>query len=717
MFMRKTTRRVSGIGGVIIIILLASIVYPAVDISAQTKVETIMRLPRARVPGGDLDIIRGRLLAPLLVNVDIRLSRRLLDTIRNDGSWPDIDYADQNPAVWKTVNHIGNILQLARAYAAPTSSLKGDVRLRKAILQALDYWYSHDYANPNWWYNEIGVPQQLAPVLLIIENDLDRERRERGIAILARAKLGMTGQNLIWTAEINVKRGILANDPALMEEALGRISQALSLSLEEGIQPDYSFHQHGSLLYSHGYGAEFALDCARFASILTGTKYALPPEKIKILNALVLDGHQWFTRGKACDFGTLGRQITRRNQTAGYLIRVVDEMLKIPGGREKELLALRARFRNEEAPPLIGNRHFWRSDIMVHQRPGYYASARMFSTRTLNTDQMIYNEGFLSHHLADGCTVFMIDGYEYLDIAPVWDWLKIPGTTVVQTTLKGEVSVRGERSFAGGVSDGQYGMAAFDLVRGTLRARKSWFFFDDEVVCLGAGITDTGDSTVVTTINQCFLRDDVLIGTASGQRTLPRGKRLLDGVAWIHHDDIGYVFPAPESVTIENDTRTGTWWNVTHSYGDIPYSNDVFACWLDHGDRPSSKSYAYIVLPGKSPQETAVYSRRLMVTIIRNTPSIQAVRHTALALTGAAFYQPGSVTIRKGLELSVDRPCLVLIHEENGTVNVAVSDPAQTNVREIIVTLTSSNNRITLTMPLPHGGDAGKSVVKTVKVG
>jgi len=38
------------------------------------------------------------------------------------------------------------------------------------------------------------------------------------------------------------------------------------------------------------------------------------------------------------------------------------------------------------------------------------------------------------------------------------------------------------------VSDGSYGLAACDFERDGLTARKSWFFFDDEIVCLGAGI-------------------------------------------------------------------------------------------------------------------------------------------------------------------------------------------------------------------------------------
>ena len=63
------------------------------------------------------------------------------------------------------------------------------------------------------------------------------------------------------------------------------------------------------------------------------------------------------------------------------------------------------------------------------------------------------------------------------------------------------------------MSDGNYGLAAFDLVRDGLTARKSWFFFDDEYACLGAGITCGSDNLVATTINQCNLVGDVLVAS------------------------------------------------------------------------------------------------------------------------------------------------------------------------------------------------------------
>ena len=90
-------------------------------------------------------------------------------------------------------------------------------------------------------------------------------------------------------------------------------------------------------------------------------------------------------------------------------------------------------------------------------------------------------------------------------------------------------------SFVGGVSDGTFGAAAmvfdqtevFPRVNGTYgvagivydqsfllnriqtQGRKSWFFFDREMVALGAGITSSRAERIGTTLNQTLLHGPV----------------------------------------------------------------------------------------------------------------------------------------------------------------------------------------------------------------
>ena len=133
----------------------------------------------------------------------------------------------------------------------------------------------------------------------------------------------------------------------------------------------------------------------------------------------------------------------------------------------------------------------------------------MSSQRT-RASECCNDEGKQSHHLADGLTYLLRDGGEYRDIFPVWDWRRLPGTTAVQAPGALDpagVGGRGEKTFVGGVSDGEYGLAVMELGRGGLRARKSWFYFDESFVCLGTGIgCDNEAGPVFTSLNQCLLR-------------------------------------------------------------------------------------------------------------------------------------------------------------------------------------------------------------------
>ena len=125
--------------------------------------------------------------------------------------------------------------------------------------------------------------------------------------------------------------------------------------------------------------------------------------------------------------------------------------------------------------------------------------------------ELVNGEGKKSVHLSDGANYLYLTGGEYSNIFPAWDWTRIPGTTAIQGTYTGEknpIAVKGTTTFDGGVSDGAYGLAAMDLARGNLTARKALFFFDTSYVALGAGITLTDDTehAVATDVNQFALR-------------------------------------------------------------------------------------------------------------------------------------------------------------------------------------------------------------------
>jgi chondroitin AC lyase len=669
----------------------------------------------------DMKMVIDRITKPLLEReVDTGKVEQLLKALKPDGSWEGIDYRDKTRAGWKTSRHLSKLTVLVLAYKSPKSRLRNSPGLKKGIFASLDYWLKHDFQNPNWWHNVIGVPRKLGPVLLVLGNELTAAQRKKGAAILKRAKPGMTGQNLVWVSEITIGRGLLEGNPKLVKSAFKRIADEIRVTGREGIQQDFSFHQHGNCLYNHGYGAGFAVDCSRLAGLAAKTRFAFPGEKINILASYVLDGSQWMAYGNAGDYGAEGREITRPGQTAGYLLKAASYLLKLPTGREKELKALLARGADRAKAPLEGNRNFWASDIMTHLRKNYYASARMYSTRMDNTDSPSNNEGLKSHHIADGCNFLLVSGDEYKDIFPVWNWQRIPGTTVAQTgTFKESPRRKGARAFVGGVSDGRYGLAAIDFERNTLRAHKAWFFFDREYVCLGAGITCPAKQQVLTTVNQCYLRGEVTTFDATGGKRLPKGKHRLKSPTIIHHNNVVYVMAG--NVLLQNISQEGNWYRISKSRSKDKISHDVFTLCIDHGAMPKNAAYSYIVCPGMDRKQAQAYAKEPGVEVLSNTTDIQAVKHRKLKISQIAFFKSGSLKIDQKTTVTTNKPCLVMVRQVAGEFRLAISDPTQ-KLKTIKVgvsgklqgkgcTYDPQKNISTVSLTLPTGGYAGKSIV------
>ncbi|HEX2951142.1 MAG TPA: polysaccharide lyase 8 family protein [Armatimonadota bacterium] len=656
-------------------------------------------------------------------------------TLQADGHWADIDYTNQNRASWAPMQHLSYLYNMTQLYCLPGQALYGDEILKQKILVAYQYWLTRQLRCVNWWYNDIGCPLSLARTMLLCRDILSPSQLADGIKYLDRYPWSAwppsqsTGENLVWGTQIAIMSGCLEPSADKVQKSIQRMLQEICITSGtlEGIKTDMSFYQHGTQLYSGGYGMGFAADCAFFAYLVHGTRFAFPKAQLDLLSSYVLDGEQWMMRGRTFDYSAVGREITRPRKNGSGLATTCDYLAQVNPTRAGEFTAMAQRIRAGFATgnDFSGNRHFWKSDLMTHHRPGYYASVRVTSARLL-TSEWGNDEGKLSHHLADGAMYLMRRGDEYLDIFPVWEWQRIPGTTVeyLPTPLDPKkVQQRGEKRFAGGVSDGLYGVAAMDFSRQALSAHKAWFFFDREIVCLGSGITCTTDNPVVTTINQCLLNGPVTVAGGNTAQTIVSGNRVVENLRWVHHDGIGYLFPTPCTAHVDNAAQSGSWRKIG-AYSDEPISQNVFGLWLDHTAHPTNNSYAYIVLPDIAVKEMQKYCDHPAVSICSNTPEIEAVYHTELRLLSAAFFRPGSVTTPFGT-VSVDQPCLMLLRDTPSTCQLTVANPENTPLT-VTVTITmpltgpscswdAQRHRSQIVLQLPDGDKAGQSVTTEVK--
>jgi chondroitin AC lyase len=692
----------------------------------------------------DFLIVKERVIAELMkTSIDDGRVETTMDKINEHGSFKDVNYVDlSRTAGFPQRYHTYNLVYLAKAYKNKASSYYKNKKLKEKIDRAFCYWVDHDFFGDNWHNNQITTPTNLVNLMLIMGEDLPQDKVEKAQPIIGRAHMNASGArpsgDRIVIAGILAKNLLFIGDRRRFDEIIKLIEGEVKFSTgKRGMQHDYSFHHRVDRVNnttSYGYG-KYANAFGEWSYYAANTKYAFSVEKINHLVDYYLDGiYKQLVYGIYTDISVKNRSITHKATFEPRGVTEIERLVFSTDYRKNELEEIIKLRKGEAKPSSSFCKFFWQTEHFVVQRPNYYTTVRMFSTRNRNMEQPYNGPGKPTHHRADGTNYLMLKGDEYHNIWPVYDWQKISGTTILQKPeLYGpdEIQKDGLTDFVGAVTDGSYGAAAFDFKspHDMTVAKKSWFFFDEEYACLGTGIKSDRDLPVVTTINQVLMRSDVTLMQNEKTQRLQHGNRQLDDVKWIYHDKIGYIFPQPVTVNISNQTEQGRWSDITDqkNISKEIVSKGVFMLWFDHGIRPSHASYQYIVVPDVSAQElqrTADDNRN--IEILSNTAEIQAVKHNKLGLCQIAFYKAGEVEISEGTRIRSDNQGMVMFKLQGERIDeITVSDPSRKLSRmkitvsntydatgENFVTVPNSEQNNTLILiDLPKGVYAGKSVV------
>ncbi len=667
----------------------------------------------------DLEQLHKNVLTELLSGNPVNDTlQAFCDQMTNQGAWPKIDYTSKQRGSWEPVLHLSYVQTMAKAWLKTGSPFYKDPKMLARIHLALNYWLDNDFQCPNWWYPEIGVPMQLAPTLILMESELSPEQMAKGIKILDRSKIGMTGQNKVWQSGNVLMKSVLQRNSDMIRKAANAIKEEMKVSLGEGIQPDGSFHQHGPQIQFGNYGLAYVGDMIKWIRLLRNTPFYFDESKMSILRNYLIDGQQWITWKNQMDISACGRQLFLNAQTgkARSLARNFSQMETLDP-KNSEAYKKANQYEN-----LIGNKHFWRSDFQVKRTPDYYFSVKMCSERVIGAESC-NSENLQGYYMGDGATYLYQSGKEYENIFPYWDWKKIPGTTIQQDDKELPVltasGYRIKSDFVGGVSDGKSGVAVMDYNRNGLSAKKAWFIFNDQMVCLGAGITAESGIPVTTSVNQSFLNGEVIVKTKT-EKTLPAESSETITPKWILHDQAGYYFPEGGNLKLETKTVTGSWHAVATMYNDEPIKSGIFKLWFEHGANPSNQSYAYVVVPKATKAKMQLLETKPSFRIVKNENNIQAVVSSDQKWGGMVFYQAGKTELFGGIE--TDQPAVLMVTKEKNGLSVSVSDPTQ-KLGQILLTLkgnyqsanpacsvSSSQGNSILTVSLPKGDEAGKTV-------
>lgn len=584
-----------------------------------------------------------------------------------DGSWSDITYT----SVGKAVTHISRLRYMARAYRNETHALYQNADVKEKIEKGLTYWFLLGLEDSNWWNEDIGQELELWELLKVSYDWLDDDLVSRIVSSFKDytddgiSEQWKTACNLFWYAQQTVWRGIINENDADIEKGLERISEEIDFAAKEGIQTDYSFHQHGNQLYSTGYGMSFVTGITGWINLLQGTKYQFSQEKITMIADLVIEGTSYMCRDGYMDFSAAGRTICRKGEGQISLAYPISILARACPSRSAALIALNAEIGGSMH---TGNKYFGKSDYLVHHRKGYYTSVSGSSDEVVGTEIHRY-ENSHGENLAYGVNCLWLSGDDYDGIYPFWDWGKIPGVTAPDTvprdTQSGGQNISSKGSVYG-LSDGDVGFMLMNFSDGETSAEKAWFMLDDEIVAMGNGVSSEANEKILTTVDQRYKNGAVWVGNAETDGgTYTKGEK-------IHHSKIGYIFPDKGDVTVETKTVTASW-NDLDSYNSdtAKRSADTFTLYINHGTNPTDGKYQYITVPNISKSEFENYTAK--TSVIENSKALLAVYGKDDGIGMAIMREAGEVRFSSDLTVSTDEKCLLMVREENGGYALSVS--------------------------------------------
>lgn len=265
-----------------------------------------------------------------------------------------------------------------------------------------------------------------------------------------------------------------------------------------------------------------------------------------------------------------------------------------------------------------------------------------------------------------------------------WDWCRWPNTTVIRLPLKeldaGSARNFTDRPFVGGLShsngNGIFVMDYHDTTfNESFYAKKSVFFFDDTIVCIGTNIQNDDDKhPTETTLFQGRLRDEaqpIWVNGATPVSTFPYQDSFeTEAHVWLMDAyENGYYVSAGQRLNVHRKTQESL-----NDSGKQKTEGNFATAWLDHGSAPQGASYEFAIIVKSTPEETALFSRHPAYTVVQKNEKAHIVHHGELNMTAYVLFEKDQ-EFQSGPLKTTDAPCLIMLQENENRLELSLCDP------------------------------------------
>ena len=493
-----------------------------------------------------------------------------------------------------------------------------------------------------------------------------------------------------------------------------------------GVKPDGSMFHHSQHYPAYGNGALTGITAV--ISYLAGTPFRVSSdahERIRhavlmtrlfsnrtiILMALSgrhVDGEQEISLAPLRYLALAGAPdgSGQDREVAGAYLRLLEQLgegkegQSNPVRRADRLVAEKLRADGMVAEPdPTGSWAMNYSSLTLFRRDGWLLGARGFS-RYLVGNEAYEGTNLFGRYLNYGGLEFLPANPAERSFAPDgWDWTRWPGTTSLRVPLERlrarvtqvdpeagvEEMLLSEESYSGGLAFDRQAMFAMKLegqakYDDDLRARKSYFFFDDKVIALGSGIS-AGDpqAPAQTTVFQnriiAGLAPAELQGVMPGSDDREVSAHLTNwrgasdgrgnGVCLAPGQDV--LFHRGEQMSLDQS-------------GSKPTTGQFATLVIDHGIAPASAGYEYAFLPTANEAKTQWFCdalskrRHRPYTVLEQSDRAHIVRDAASGITGYALFEPGPVRA-EGAVADVSQPIMLMLRSSSNRIEGSAVNP------------------------------------------
>lgn len=271
-------------------------------------------------------------------------------------------------------------------------------------------------------------------------------------------------------------------------------------------------------------------------------------------------------------------------------------------------------------------------------------------------------------------------GYRYEG----WDWNRFPGTTAINLPypqLKAQLAqlpaagveemLLSTESYAGGTDLDSNSMYAMKLhghskyQQEGLRARKSYFLFDNQIVALGSGIqSDDPEHSTETTIFQHAVPELQPITLDGG--SLNQLGTILGRETPLHLTDPAgnhYYLAQGDKVKVSYATQKSL-----DDRTDKPTEGNFATVVIDHGKAPKSAKYEYAIVIEPKGDTKPNYTK------LMHDDRLHAVRDNRSQQESYAYFEADNRDVG-GVITAVDNPVMVMASPKSNQLSLSVVNP------------------------------------------